>query len=177
MRVQLYCLLAWLVLALSGCSSSFFGLSEPSDSYVRSGYDFSQVDLVAIVDVVGAVKSDVIKNQISEYFTAQLLKKGYAPVERQRVQGLLNLDEIGMDHVHPELYAVEAGQVLEMPVVMIISVPSFGKDTSITAKMIDVNSGTALWLGRASSGSKKSRRSRNRDYTDDGYGDNFSASH
>jgi hypothetical protein len=126
MRVQLYCLLAWLVLALTGCSSGFLSLSDPSESYIRAGYDFSKVEMVAIVDVVGAVDSEVAKNQVAEYFTAQLLKKGYAPIERQRAQGLLSQQGFSTDRVHPELYAVEAGQTLQVPVVMLISIPSFG---------------------------------------------------
>lgn len=178
MRVLVYCLLAWLVLALAGCSSGFFGLSDPGESYIRTGYDFSKVEMVAIVDVVGAVDSEVAKNQVSEYFTAQLLKKGYAPIERQRAQGLLSQQGFSTDHVHPELYAVEAGQALQVPVVMLISIPSFGDEISITAKLIEVNSGSALWLGRASKGYGKRRKSSSwgGDFTDDGFGDNFTAS-
>lgn len=178
MRVTFNCLLLGLVLALTGCSSvsNLLSLSEPSDSYTRTGYDFSQVDTVAIVDVVGDIESEVVKNQISEYFTAHLLKKGFAPIERHRVQGLLSQTNISRDQVHPELYAVEAGHALQMPVVMLISIPSFGDEISITAKLIEVDSGSALWLGRASKGFGKRGRRRSRDFTDEGFGDNFSAS-
>ncbi len=178
MRVQLCCLLVWPVLALTGCSSGLFGLSKPGDSFIREGYDFSEVESIAIVDVVGALESEVMKNQVAECFTAQLLKKGYAPIERQRAQGLLSKGDFSTDHAHPELYAVEAGQALQVPVVMLVSIPSFGDEISITAKLIDVDSGSAVWLGRTSRGFRKHRKSSSGrgDFTDDGFGDNFSAS-
>lgn len=128
---------------MSGCASR----TTNSDSYVRAGYDFEDHDLVAIVDVVGEIKGERAKNQVADLFTLQLLRKGFAPVQREHVMRLLSEEGFEKGDLSPEAYAIEAGQVLQVPAVLIISVPTFGTEASLTAKIIEVKNGSALWLG------------------------------
>ena len=74
---------------LVGVSLSFLGCTT-AESYSRKGYDFYQVEKVAVVDVIGPVGSEAAKNQIADFFVMELLKKGYSPIERSQVQILLN---------------------------------------------------------------------------------------
>ena len=62
------------VLFAGGCAAS------KGESYTRAGYDFSRVEKVAVIEVTGRVQGEDVKNQISDFFVMELLKKGYTPV-------------------------------------------------------------------------------------------------
>ena len=143
MRVLSMILLLASLTCLVGCS-------ESSQSYLRAGYDFYGIDQVAIVDVVGVVQSEGIKKQIENAFTAQLLQKGYAPVVKEYVRRRLAQNNFVGDDMSPEVFAIEAGRVLEVPAVMVITVPNFGVQMSITGKLLSVKDGSVLWIGQAS---------------------------
>jgi len=127
-----------------------------SESYVRAGFDFSTVELVAVVDVVGAVESENVKNQIADLFSKQLLRKGYGPIERQHVSRQLAESNQQIDNLKGEAYAIEAGRILRVPAVLIIHVPNFGEEISITAKIIEVSAGSSLWVGSGATSKRKS---------------------
>jgi hypothetical protein len=135
---------------IPGCGSSGGG-----ESVIRAGFDFSTIDVIAVVDVEGAVESENIKDQIADSFLKQMLKKGYGPVGRQLVKRQLAESNIQIQDLKGEAYAVEAGRFLKVPAVLIINVPNFGEETSITAKIMEVNTGSALWVG---SGAASRRR-------------------
>ena len=134
-------ILAISLLLISGCRSK-------QESSFRVGYDFSAVNKVAIVSVEGVVPSEVAKDEIAEFFAIELLEQGYAPMGRAQVRASLaeqeTEDEI-TDLTTPE-GAVAAGLVLDVPAVLTVRIPHFGKEISITATMIDVDDGSILWL-------------------------------
>ncbi|MHC4123863.1 MAG: CsgG/HfaB family protein [Planctomycetota bacterium] len=130
---------AILVLAVSGCTST--------ESTARLNYDFSKIDKIAVVDVVGRVKNEGIKNQISDLFTMELLKKGYTPIERSQVQTILKEQDFQKSEITTAEDAVKAGRILNVPVAMIVSVPEFKDKMSFTAKMVDVEDGSVFWVG------------------------------
>ncbi len=128
------------VLFIGGCSSG------RAESHSRAGYNFSMIDKVAIVAVEGAVKSELAKNQIADLFAMEFLKKGYAPArvsfEEQQFQA---------SELTTEIDAAEAGKILNVPAVLIISIPQFGDEMALTAKLVDIQDGSILWLGSGSS--------------------------
>ncbi|UCG58345.1 MAG: hypothetical protein JSU70_02330 [Phycisphaerales bacterium] len=132
-------LMAFLV---GGCGT---GRSSKAD------FDFSTIDKIAVVDVAGVVGSELIEDRISELFTMELSERGYVPVEQAEMK-----DTLKAEATDPDTAAVEAGKILEVPVVLVVDVPTFGEEMSVTAKMIDVNDGHVLWTG---SGSGKTGRS------------------
>ena len=148
--------LAVAVLVAALCLMTGCGSGGPGESFIRAGFDFSTVDVVAVVDVGGVVESETIKDQISDCFLKQLLRKGYGPIGRQLVKRQLAEANAQIGDLKGEAYAVEAGRVLKVPAVLIVTVPNLGEDTSITAKMIEVNAGSALWVG---SGARSKRGS------------------
>ncbi len=133
---------------LVGCTSS----TPNSESHVLEGYDFSYHHLVAIVDVVGEIQGERAKNQIADLFTLQLLRKGFGAIQRELV--VQRLREAGFEKgdLSPEAYAIEAGRVLQVPAVLVIHVPTSGKEASLTAKILEVQNGSALWLGSGTAG-------------------------
>jgi uncharacterized membrane protein YfcA len=83
----------------------------------------------------------------------ELLKKGYAPIERAQVQSLLKEQEFQASEITVAEGAAQAGKVLNVPAVLVVNVPEFDDKISITAKMVDVEDASILWLA---SGSGKS---------------------
>ncbi len=141
-------MLAVAVLLIGGCTSS-------QESSSRIGYDFTGVDKVAIVAVEGAVTSEAAKDQIADFFSIELLDKGYAPVGRTQVRAQLREQEPDSEGLITSETAVQVGLILDVPAVLAIKIPHFGEAISITAQMINVDDGSTLWLA---SGSGKGKR-------------------
>jgi hypothetical protein len=128
-------------LVVGGCASG------KGESFVRAGYDFTKVEKVAVVEVSGAVQGDAAKNQIADFFGMELLKKGYTPVERKQVQALLEEQEFQTTDITSDQGAAQAGRILNVPAVLMVNIPNYDEEFSITAKMIDVEDGSILWIG------------------------------
>lgn len=129
-------------LLVAGCASS------EGESYAVAGYDFGSLDKVAVVEVTGRVYGDAVKNQISNLFTLQLMKKGYRVIERSQVQALLKEQEFQASDLTSENSAARAGRILNVPAVMMIDIPKYKDDKmEMSAKLVDVEDGTILWLG------------------------------
>ena len=144
MRIVMY-MLVISVLLIGGCYSG------RGESFSRVGYNFSMIDKVAIVAVEGAVKSESAKNQIADLFAMEFLKKGFAPVDRTKVKALLEEKQLQASELTTEGGAAEVGKILNVPAILIINIPHFGDEIYITAKMVDIEDGTILWLGSGSS--------------------------
>jgi len=129
------------ILFAGGCSSG------RGQSFSRVGYNFNTVDKVAIVAVEGAVRSEQAKNQIADLFAMELLKKGYAPKERATVAALLREQGFQASELITEAGAAEAGKILNVPAVLVINVPHFGDEIFISARMVDIEDSSILWLG------------------------------
>ena len=166
MKTSLIAVLLVALFLVPGCGSGGGG-----ESYVRVGYDFSKVDVVAVVDVSGVIESEGIKNQIADFFSKQLLRKGYGPIGRQEVKRRLADSTAPIQDLEGEAYAIEAGRTLGLPAVLAIHVPNFGAETSITAKIIEVEQGSTLWVG---SGAMSKRRSSWLSLSDDEFDQGFS---
>lgn len=127
----------------------FSGCNNVESTY-REGYDFSAVEKVAVVDVVGNVGGEMARNQIADFFVMELLKKGYAPIERNQVQTILEEQQFqASDLTRPE-DAARAGQILNVPAVIVVNAPEFKEDINLTAKMINVEDGSIVWAASAS---------------------------
>jgi len=141
MRTLGFVLVAVMSLSFLGCTTA--------ESYSRKGYDFYQIEKVAVVDVIGPVGSEAAKNQIADFFVMELLKKGYSPIERSQVQILLNEQKFQASDVTSNEGIAQAGEILNVPVVLFINVPKFKEEITLSAKMVNVQDGSILWMGTA----------------------------
>ena len=137
------------VLMASGCAS------QEGESFVMAGYDFSAVTKVAVLDPTGDVYNTAVKNQIANMFQMELMRKGYACVERTEIERLLKEQEFQASGITTEASAAQAGRILNVPVVMMVSVPEFEQKISVTAKLIRVEDGVILWIGDGSGSTGK----------------------
>ncbi len=139
MRITGLILLAAISVGFLGCTTS--------ESYSRQGYDFYQIDKVAVVDVIGPIGSEAAKNQIADFFVMELLKKGYSPIERAQVQIILNEQKFQASDITSGEGVANAGEILNVPVVLFVNVPKFDEEITLSAKMVDVQDGSILWMG------------------------------
>ncbi len=139
MRTVVYTLVLSFLL-IGGCVSS-------GDSFSRAGYNFSRINNVVIVSVEGALQSEAAQNQIVHFFALEFVRRGYAPIERAQAQALLEEQQFQASDLNNEAGAAQAGKILNAPAVLIINIPNFSEEISITAKLVDVEDGSILWLG------------------------------
>jgi len=139
MRRAFRCLLAGVtVVTLIGCSSA--------ESVLRSGYDFSRIEKLAVVEVAGDFGGEAAKNQIADFFAMELMRKGYLVIERKQVQAILAEQQFQRSDLTTDEGAAAAGRILNVPAVLVVNVPEFGENISITAKMLDVEDGGMIWM-------------------------------
>ena len=142
MKIVSVCALVVAVMLIGGCSSG--------ESYVKAGYDFTKLDKVAVVDVQGDISGEPAKNQIADFFGMELLRKGFEPVERAQVQTLLKEQKFQTSGLTSQEGAAKAGRILNVPAVLVVNIPNFSEQMSMTAKMIDAENGSVLWMGSGS---------------------------
>lgn len=134
---KLIFILTILMLCVSGC------LSE--NGFHQTRYDFSGIDKIAIVAVTGQIENEDAKIQVADLFIMELLDKGYSPMplsqSQSKIQTILDLEPI---NVPSDGYA-KMGQLLKVPAVLVINVPYFNEEISISAQLID-KEGSVLWM-------------------------------
>ena len=146
-------LLMAIVLAV-GCAS-VSGTGE----YNRS-YDFAGIERTAVVSVDG-IGGQANRDQIAAMFNQALLGLGYSPVERSRINAVIEEQDFSRSQMTSADGAARAGRILNVDTVVLVSVPEFGDNMSMTAQMIDVEDGTIVWSasGNARTGANMTRRS------------------
>jgi len=147
MKIVSVCALVVAVMLIGGCSSG--------ESYVKAGYDFTSLNKIAVVDVQGDISGEPAKNQIADFFGMELLKKGFEPVERAQVQTVLKEQKFQTSGLTSQEGAAKAGRILNVPAVLVVNIPNFGEQMSMTAKMIDVETAGVLWMGSGSGKTQK----------------------
>lgn len=130
---------------VAGCASS------KGESYAVAGYDFGGLDRVAIASVTGRVYGEAAKNTVSDFFVMELMKKGYTVVERAQVQKILQEQEFQASGITDNQDAARAGRILNVPAVLLISIPEYGGEKmEMSARMVEVETATILWIGSGS---------------------------
>ncbi len=142
MRKGAACLLAVVVLLAAGCASG--------RGYISRDYDFQKARRVAVVKVTGEVPSEAARVQLMDYFNMELLRKGFTPVERSQIEEVLSEQDFQRGDVTRPENAAEVGRVLNVDTVVILNVPTFDEEISMTAKMVDVEDGNIVWMGEGS---------------------------
>ncbi len=137
--------------ALTACSSG--------SSYVRPGYNFNFVGRVAVLASMN-VGSPAQQQEVADLFAMQVLRKGYDVIDRANLTDLANeaafQNSSGM--TSPEGRTKLAIANVSTVIVVNVSTPLTGsgypcyaddgaQDIAMTAKMLDVQSGTLLWAG------------------------------
>lgn len=141
---------AWVLIGavalLTGCVSA--------ESSSMMGYDFSKIKSVAVAEVWGS-DAGPASGQVGDDFIMQLHNKGYAVIERQRVNALLEEKKLQSSDLADNARAAEIGKLTGVDAILVVTVPELGNDIRISARMIDVKDDTVVFVG---SGSASTRR-------------------
>ena len=134
--------LSLITLWLAGCAT------QKGESVVSPNFHPEKLSRVAFVDVTGQIHGEPAKNRISDFFTAEFMRKGYAVISRAKVLETLEAEkQLQASNVTTETQAAKTGKILNVPAVIFVNVPTYGEEIDMTAKLIDVESGEVLWLG------------------------------
>jgi len=146
-------LLITLAALVAGCASV-----SGSGEYNRS-YDFTSLERTAVISVDG-IGGQAARDQVASMFNQAMLGRGYSPVERSQIKEVLSEQDFSRSDVTSASGAARAGEILNVDSVMLVNVPEFGDDMSMSAQMVDVQNGTILWSasGSARSGADMTRR-------------------
>ncbi|MBS3754864.1 MAG: hypothetical protein KGY56_04115 [Desulfobacterales bacterium] len=140
-------LLCVALLCATGCATG--------DSTISPAFHKAQPEKIAVVDVGGDIRGDAPKNQVEDYFTAEMLKKGYRMIERNRVNKVLAEQDFQRSERTTSSEAARIGKVLNVPAVVMLEANVEGEKVSVTGKMIDTETAEILWIGTGGGGSGK----------------------
>ena len=147
----------WLAMALALLVSACASVSG-SGEYNRS-FDFASIERTAVISVEG-IGGQAARDQIASMFNQALLGLGYSPIERSQINEVLEEQDFSRSQVTTAAGAARAGEVLNVDSVVLVNIPEFGDDMSMSAQMVDVQDGTILWSasGSARTGADMTRR-------------------
>jgi hypothetical protein len=143
MKIGTLCVFMGFLAMIAGCMAT-------GESYYQTGYDFCKITKIAVLDVTGPNLSDAAKNQIADFFAMELLKKGFAPVERAQVWAILEEQKFQTSGETSSQDAARAGRILNVPAVILVNIPVYDESISMTAKMVNVEDGSIMWAGSGS---------------------------
>ena len=138
----------WLCIALLflvGCATG--------ESTISPAFHDLNPEKVALVDVTGDISGDAAKNQVEDFFIAEMMKKGYRVIERSRVNEVLQEQDFQRSDRTTDSESAKIGKVLNVPAVMTLDANVEGEKVSVTGKMIHAETAEILWVGTGGGGS------------------------
>lgn len=123
------------------------------ESTISPAFHELNPEKVALVDISGDIRGDAPKNQVEDYFVAEMIKKGYRVIERSRVNKILDEQDFQRSDRTTNAEASDIGKVLNVPAVITLDANVDGEKVSVTGKMIDAETAEVLWVGTSRGGS------------------------
>lgn len=123
------------------------------DSTISPAFNEVKPEKIALIDISGDIRGDAPKNQVEDFFIAEMLEKGYRVIERSRVNKLLDEQDFQQSGRTTDSEAAEIGKILNVPAVVTLDANVEGEKVSVTGKMIDTETAEVLWVGSGGGGS------------------------
>jgi len=138
-RLWVSLIMCGVVCTLSACASG--------SSFVRPGYDFHSVGKTAVLLTSSNIGDPAVQAEVADLFAMHLLSKGYDVIDRANIADLMKEAEFqnASGITSPEGRAKLA--IHNVSAVVVTNVSQLGDEISMTAKMVDVESGSLLWAG------------------------------
>lgn len=137
-------LIAALLFSL-GCSKG--------ESTISPAFHQLKPQKVALVDISGDIHGNTPKNQAEDFFSQEMLKKGYRVIERSRVNSVLKEQDFQHSDRTTAAEAARIGQVLNVEAVMMLNFSVDGEKVSVTGRIVDTETAEVLWIGTGRGGS------------------------
>lgn len=133
--------LASLGTGLGACAST------KGESVFSKNYDLSKVHAIAVVDGNNPTFAVTTRQALVDTFQYEFMKRGWNVIERSNIEKAIDeLDFQGKDITAPE-GRKKLGSVLNVQALTVINIAKSGDDLSLTAKMMDVETGEVIWMG------------------------------
>ena len=143
--------LMFITVLMAGCASQS-GESAISPKFQAVA---GKINKIAVVDVTGQIYGEAQKNYIAGIFQKELMLKGYEAVERSEVQKILKEQDFQSSDVTSSTQAAQIGKILNVPAVILASIPEYGDKILMVAKLVDVETASILWIGEGEASTGK----------------------
>lgn len=117
------------------------------ESYTNPNYDLGRVDRIAIVDGNNPSFPPEIRQSLIDSFQLQFLKRGWNPVDRSNIQQALDEMDFQGSDITASTNVRKIGSIHNVSAIVIINIGTAGDEISISAKMLDVETGDIIWQG------------------------------
>lgn len=128
------------------------GCATTSDTVISPAFYQNQPSRIGIVEVTGDIRGGANKNQVSDFFAMELMRRGYEVIERERVQSVLSEQDFQASDRTSPAEAAQMGQVLNVPAVAMVDVRVDDEKISVTGRIVDVSSGSVIFIGTGQGG-------------------------
>ncbi len=128
-----------------------FSACTTGESIVKPNYNFGKVRKIAVVEVNAPALGEGSRNAIADQFNFELLKRGFDVVERTQVQKLTSEIDFQASDLTQDADRARLGMILNVPAIMVVNVPEVGSNLAITAKIVELETGSLLWVGNGTS--------------------------
>lgn len=143
---------ALMVLFVTVTFVTFQGCATGSSTISPAFYE-TDLERIALVSIGCDIRGEVPKNQVEDFFTMEMIQKGYRVIERSRVASLLEEQDFQHSEATTQQEAVEMGRILNVSGVVMLDVSVVGEKVTLTGRMLDPETGEVLWIGTGRGGS------------------------
>lgn len=131
-----------LLLFATSCAST------KGESFVRPGFDFQAIDNIAVVSGETTTFATQTRQALLDTFQFEFLKRGWPVVERADIQTAVDEIEFQNSDFTSPIDRAQIGNITNVDALVVVNSRMDGGDISITAKMIDPQTGEIFWAGQ-----------------------------
>lgn len=131
-----------LLLVVTACAST------KGESFVRPGFDFMSVGNVAVVSGETTTFDVHTRQTLLDTFQFEFMKRGWKVVERADIQTAVDELQFQNSEFTSPLARGQVGNISNVSALVVVNSRMDGGDMSITAKMLDPQTGELLWVGQ-----------------------------
>ncbi len=110
-------------------------------------------DAIGVVAIRGDISRGAPENQVDDFFSMELMAKGYRVIERRRVQSILAEQNFQHSDRTSAEGAAEMGRILNVPAVAMLDVHVDGEKVSMTCRIVDTQTAEVIFIGGGRGGS------------------------
>ena len=127
--------------ALCACAST------KGESVLNKYYDLEKVHAIAIVDGNNPTFAVTTRQALVDTFQYEFMKRGWNVIERSNIEKAIDEMDFQNKDITADAGRKQLGHVLNVQALTVINIAKAGDDLSLTAKMIDVETGELIWQG------------------------------
>ncbi len=134
------------------------------DGVIKAGVDIFKYKKMAVLDFASASAASASGKEVADIMSAALMKRGFSIVERSKLNKIMDEHSLSLTGLTDSTGLAKLGKMAGASAIVMGNVSAYeckGEKcrVSLTAKMIDVESGEVIWSGSGSGQGKESPQS------------------